>query len=419
VTERHMRQLFEEKSPSIKLMQFALYTGGLVSPLLYLLRDGSSTRNIQQSAKRMVDGGYLMAHKVVTGNKQKIRLLIPTEKAESELSSLTADNANLYRPARRVFLSEKCGDRQNEADRQTRLQRQLSFTELAMFTARVCYLFDTFMPGHVSQILPLNKIDITKGEHVEDGLLFLTSKEMKKELDPSRLRSCTGRAHAYLLSDEEINIRLEMMYIRSNCPVIMQKKEDDTRETMNQILELGDNGEINGTVYVSKKLDVIHQLIDDNKNIEKRSKYKLSVRTNTDEAYKVWFVPSTEEGALMLFMLLVPGGEEFLRFAVRRSDDYYPYPPGRFCDFEENDQYHLSFLVPDVYRLKRFLRTVRANPNEKYIIHTCSAFSEIFGQINRSYKNLLVNEYAMQDIAETFWNEMFGDELTMSEVITC
>lgn len=374
------RTLFGEDSPSIRLMQYGVYAGCVPYNMLsFLCKSGPyKLRSIQNTAKNLHEKGFLTDDHIM-----RLRVLIPTEYAMDRLGSELFIGARGWYTYQQRKIRRRITTNKSSAQVQRRHINQLLSTadEILFIQWAFALQNDQLLAGLTTGMLPGEKPDVNH-MNLRGHMSYMTAYEMKAGLDNNRVRAASGRAQGYLLSGPIDSVtfsggyNLQVYSCTRAMLQISEGREQDTRKLVNTVLAKHGNGFLNGEIILAKDtgdmLPLLSTVLPGEQGSRHEARHSLKVDLNRLDNRRTWFLPLTKEGAMLLAMLLTPLGELALQVMPA---NYIPAATTRrtmsfLHDFydEKSGVYYLSFLTPNLYRLKRFVNAAMQMPNDKFKI---------------------------------------------------
>jgi len=406
------RKFFLPGSPSRTIMNLVFYCGCLPYRCLSLFKDNANT--FRRSASELVNNGYLEEIRYKGNTRAGIRTLIPTKKAIS-----TGNYAKEFFEGQEFFVTHgisrmrsESGERQTQSEikRELTIQRNITTSEAAaFFVSAAGYADDCIMSDKDIQILPGFKagyeiladgtnISVNKPEYFRSNDLkinsqtcaFYTSWELKMGLPEVQARACSGRIQGMIINGSEV---FSVLNMPGKIPALIRgSAELDTRLTLTNAMQKFCDEEIhlqnNSTIILAARQDLIWNLLKGSDSGRDKVKTYFSIDEGSVLPRESLYFPLTREGSLVFSMILTKGGRETLIGLYAKNPKA---TSGNItCDYEENNSYVLSFLIPDLYRLRMFAQSAAYYKDRKFVIICYSFMEQLIRRYTAPYSNMQV-----------------------------
>ena len=388
-----MRKKFEEGSPSRLLMKIGFYTGCIAYRGLRFLAD--DPRSIQMSAKNLVKDGYLTDEIVLCGDGERSRVLIPTHKAHLELKgTLFPYDGDYLRHSKHRLGYKLTTLPDREKMRASAIARVVTTSE------QVCFFWGVWK--RLYEVYPKKQTALFPGEKALMGPVplghayYYRAWDLKRLMHPRKARACSGRAQGYLADGADLYSILSMP---RTVMLVRDRQERDTLQMMSRMLLPGNAPGWAGYLILTRNISLLSHLAVANETVESMEhQHRFFLDPDLPGMSHCLILPQNADGMEVLAMLLLPRGRDHLVYLpsvhpMRGSYDMV-------YDYMENGEYVLSMLVPDVFRLKKFLRALRIFPDRTGHLHIYAFQKEPIRRLVEGMPNVRVTVYTVANVKD-------------------
>lgn len=399
-----MNALFKENSSSLLLMKIAFLTGCVSYRGMRMLTDRydkegrPDSRKYRESAAILKREGYFTDAYYRTSESGRSRLLIPTRKAVDELGgTLFPDDVN-YVTLWKHWLGYKNIHKSSiEKTIVTRVERVISSSEQCCFFYRVFdYQDDVVLAKLRTGLLPGDKDTVDNDEWGQCS--WYLTREIRMTLDKEVARKCVGRAQGYIRCQNNVFACIGM----KRYPIVLRGESENLtlQIAKSTLLKHPDKGRCDYLITGDPQL--LWYLVQSGADLNRKGKYRFYIDTDLSiDALHYYLVPYSHDGAKVAALLMTKSGPEILRMLpasgrIKKGSMKFLY------DYKQDDSYVLSFLVPDLYKLKKFIRALSVYRNEKGIIYLYDFQEESVRMLTKGMKNISIVAFYVSDVVDAF-----------------
>ncbi len=402
-------------------MNLILYCGALPYKSLHLFTE--RYRNYQNAAGNLVKRGFLEDIRIQLPDRRTLRVLLPTEKAiySGDYGQEFFSHQEMFAKNGRVKLRGLTSITSGEVSKYNRVMRILTTAECAAFFLAMYDTLDATFPGdRLFEILPGLKPSFWTNEESDEGILsggmldpdafvFYTAGELKMGMDPYTARACASRTQAYLLYDHRLFSLFNMSWTKKQ--LVHDGREVDTRVRIRNVVtkmqEKGGSVRDDTVILLSgEKTSLSSLLLGSSKKKGAFHAFSLEDAYLFDRV--AWYLPLSRFGAELLNVLLTKGAtgaltDLFSQNARKNSGNI-------ICDYEEDGVFVLSFLTPDLSRLRLFFRAAAFYSDRLFLIRCYTEYQTMLEVFLRSegFSNVSIQCYSLREVKEALierWKE--------------
>ena len=392
-------------------MNLVLYCGALPYKSLHLFSD--RYRKYQNAAGNLVRRGFLEDVRIRLPDRKTMRVLIPTEKA-----IYTGDYGKEFFSHQEMFAKKGRGSLRGlsdispgEVNKYNRVMRILTTAETAAFFLAMYDTSDAVFPGDaLYEILPGLKPSFWPSEEEKEGILaggileedafvYYMAGELKLGMDPLTARACASRTQAYLVHARNVYSLQNMAWTKQQ--LVNDAREVDTRVRIRHVVSrLHERGDpiADDTVIllVGEKTSFSALLFGGTKKRGAFHAFSLEDAYLYDRA--AWVLPLSRFGAELLNVLLTKGALIHLKtlFGIRIQQ-----ASGNVtCDYVEEGCFVLSFLIPDLTRLRLFVRAAAYYTDHDFLIRCYDEYQPMLEKFlqREGYSNVRIQSYSLCEV---------------------
>lgn len=389
-----MNVFFKKNSPSLLLMKVGFYAGCVSFRGLRFLSD--SPRSIRRTAQKLVQNGYLEDRYIYAERHTKTRVLIPTKKAMQEMTGLLFPDDILYLQKSKRYLGYRISaSSEREKARISLVMRVVATSEQLCFIYGMLRKCNNTFPGRKKRYI-FPGLKPRTGPLPEDCLAWYRSWEVKRVMNKDIARSCEGRAQGYLVNGKDL---YSITSMNAQPILVRDRSERMTDYTVARTIAPPSEGGYTYKVILSRSMKLLERLVYGTLSGKAmRGEHPFHIDTEQAAPYPYYFIPYTDEGVRLMLLMITPTVPRLLHLIGAKNPER---GKGEFLyDYVENGEYRLSFLVPDVYRLKRFIKGLYAFPEKNGRIFIFDFFEEEILQLIRNLDNLQVTVFRLDDIEQ-------------------